>query len=173
MRKIFRNKELALAMLSQNGAGTPTAIQKLKFSKIDYYLADNIILSRLSSLNGTVKQKTGAVAHSSRLSSFGLEWGSSQAVSWPCALGAETISRVRPDSLRDVLLLPSSSLVYHTHLQASFRGRAGACAPQFRALRVRLRGHAGARSLAAQRAAAAYSGRRPKIVEAGSIAAVD
>jgi len=67
MRKIFRNKELALAMLAQNGVGTPTAIQKLKFSKIDYYLVDNIILSRLSSLNSTVKKKTSGVAHSSRL----------------------------------------------------------------------------------------------------------
>src|ERR1700674_1955603 len=44
--------------------------------------------------------------------------------------------RVRADALRDVLLLPSPSLVHHTHPQASFRGRAGACARQFRALRI-------------------------------------
>jgi len=48
-------------MLAQNGTGTPAAIQKLKFSKIDYYLVDNVALLRLSSLNGTVKQKTGGV----------------------------------------------------------------------------------------------------------------
>jgi len=46
-------------MLSQNGADAPAAIQKLKFSKTDYYLLDNDALLILSSLNGTVKHKTG------------------------------------------------------------------------------------------------------------------
>jgi len=45
-------------MLAQNGTGAPTAIQKLKLSKIDCYLVDNVALLRLSSSNGTVKQKT-------------------------------------------------------------------------------------------------------------------
>ena len=54
-------------MASQNGADAPTAFKKLKFSKIDHYLVDNVVLLRLSSLNGMVKKKTGAVAHSSRL----------------------------------------------------------------------------------------------------------
>src|SRR6202521_5971069 len=94
-------------------------------------------------------------------------------VRWSCALGTRTISRVWPESLHHVLLLPSPSLVDHTHPQASFRGRAGACARQFRPLRLRLCRHARARSSAAQRAAAAHSGRRAEILEAGGIAAID
>src|ERR1700674_1180829 len=88
-------------------------------------------------------------------------------VSWPNALGTETIPRVRADALRDVLLLPSSALVHHTHPQASFRSRAGACARQFRALRLRLCRHARARSPAAQRAAATHSRRRLKSLKQG------
>lgn len=74
--------------------------------------------------------------------------------------GLNRFRRVRADALRDVLLLPSPSLVHHTHPQASFRDRARGCARQIRALRTRLCRHARARSPAAPRAAAAHSGRR-------------
>src|SRR5579863_9291387 len=55
-------------------------------------------------------------------------------ISLPYALGTETIPRVRTDSLRDLLLLPSPLLVQHRHPQASFRSRAGAGAPPPRPL---------------------------------------
>src|SRR5208283_1753061 len=94
-------------------------------------------------------------------------------VSWSYALGTQTIPSVRADSLRDLRLLPSPSLVQHTHPQASLRGRARAGASQLRAVRLRICGHARTRSPAAQRTAAAYSGRRDQVVEAGSLAAAD
>ena len=53
------------------------------------------------------------------------------------------------------------------------RGRAEACAPQFRTLPLRLCGHARTRSPAAPRTAAANSRGRDKVIEARSIAAID
>ncbi len=76
-------------------------------------------------------QRTGRAAHSSRT----LAWvGLFQGAVWPYALGTGTIPSVRSDSLRNLLLLPSSTLVHDSHPQTSFRGRArapGASASSF------------------------------------------
>jgi len=90
----------------------------------------------------------------------------------PHAMGTDTFSRERAKSLRHFLLLPSPSVVYErgkpTNLRISFR----ASTSQFQTSGLRVRGHAGARPPAAQRAGQRYVGRCAEVVEAGSIAAV-
>ena len=70
------------------------------------------------------------------------------------AVGTATISRVRTDSLRDVLLLSSPGFVLGCRFPGSIRSRSGARATPLRAMCLWLCGHAQSRSSAAQRTAA-------------------
>jgi len=97
---------------------------------------------------------------------FWLEWGLSSGVVWPHALGIETISGIRAQPLRHILLLSSAAVAYVRPHQANFRARAGACAAQFRTPCLRLCGHARACSLAGQRARARCARRCSQVAEA-------
>ncbi len=91
----------------------------------------------------------------------------------PHALGTDTFSPEWSKSFRHVLLLPSASLVYHRRKPTNLRVSLRASATQFRASRLRVRSHAGARSPPAQRTTTGYAGRCAEVVEARSIAALD
>src|SRR2546422_9731856 len=90
----------------------------------------------------------------------------------PHAMGTNTVSPQWPKSFRQILLLPSPSLVYNRRKLPNLRVSVGASAPQLQTLRLRIRSHAGACPPPAQRTATGYAGRCAEVVEARSIAAL-
>src|SRR5208337_5055159 len=89
----------------------------------------------------------------------------------PHAMGINAFSPQRAESFHHFLLLPSRSLVYHRRRPTNLRVSLGPRAAQLQASRLRVRSHAGACSLAAQRTATGHAGRRAEVVEARSIPA--
>ena len=74
----------------------------------------------------------------------------------PHAMGTDAFSPQRAESFRHFLLLPSPPVVYHGRKPTDLRVSLGAGAAQFQAQRLRVRGHAGAYSPAAQRTTTGY-----------------
>src|SRR4030088_719302 len=77
----------------------------------------------------------------------------------PHAMGTHAFSPQRPKSFRHILLLPPPPLAYHRRKPATLRVSLGGRAAQLQASGLRVRSHAGARALAAQRTATGYAGR--------------
>jgi len=80
-------------------------------------------------------------------------------------MGTNAFSPQRAESFRHFLLLPSTSLAYHRRKPTNLRVSLGTSAAQLQASRLRVRSHAGAYSLAAQRTGKGYAGRCAEVVE--------
>src|ERR1019366_8555618 len=74
----------------------------------------------------------------------------------PHAVGTNAFSPQRAESFRHFLLLPSPSSIYQGRKPTNLRVSLGAGAAQLQASGLRVRGHAGACSSAAQRTTAGY-----------------